>query len=287
MQPRRVFGLRIPPENMAARPLEPQTPDNSGPTRTISLLLRLLPLVALAAAGVTVWWLGLTDALSLYTVAIHGQELRAWVEAHTLLALTLYMLLYAAVVALSLPAAAALTVTGGFLFGWLAGGTATVIAATAGAVAVFLLARGALAAPFARLSAGRIETLRAGFQEDAISYLLFLRLVPAFPFWLVNLAPALLGVRLRDFVIATAIGIIPGTFAFALAGAGLDSVLAAQAHAWWECMEENPAPGACSARIDPYSLLTPELLAALAALGAVALLPAIVKKLWRRQRGGR
>jgi uncharacterized membrane protein YdjX (TVP38/TMEM64 family) len=267
--------------------LENQTPDSSGPNRTKSHLLRALPLVALVAAAVTVWWLGLTDALSLHSLALKGAEWRAQVQEHTILALSLYMLLYAAIVALSLPAAAPLTVAGGFLFGWLLGGIATVIAATTGAVTVFLLARTALAAPFARASGERLAILRAGFQEDAISFLLFLRLVPAFPFWLVNIAPALFGVRLRDFIIATAIGIIPGTFAFALAGAGLDSVLAAQARAWSECVAQNPAPGACSTRIDPYSLLTPELLAALAALGVVALLPAIVKKLWKGRHGGR
>ena len=243
--------------------------------------------MVLAAAALVIWQTGATDTLSLSALAGHSEPLRAWVHEHTLRALVLYMLLYAAVVALSLPAAAALTLTGGFLFGWLLAGVATVIAATAGAVAVFLLARGALAAPLARCAGPRIEKLRAGFQENAISYLLFLRLVPAFPFWLVNLAPAILGVRLRDFTIATAIGIIPGTFAFALAGAGLDSVLAAHARAYSLCMARNPAPSACSAPIDPFSLLTPELLAAFAALGVVALLPAIVKRLWKGRYGRR
>lgn len=272
---------------MVARPLKTRMPDSGRPAPRRSLLLRTLPLVALAAAGLAVWWLGLTDSLSLHTLAIRGEAWRAWVHERTLLALSLYVLIYAAVVALSLPAAAPLTVVGGFLFGWLLGGTATVIAATAGAVAIFLLARTALAAPLARASGARIAKLRAGFQEDAIGYLLFLRLVPAFPFWVVNIAPALLGVRLRDFVIATAIGIIPGTFAFALAGAGLDSVLAAQARAWAECVAKKPVPDSCSATIDPYSLLTPELLAGFAALGVVALLPAIAKKFWkgRRPRG--
>jgi uncharacterized membrane protein YdjX (TVP38/TMEM64 family) len=114
---------------------------------------------------------------------------------------------------------------------------------------------------------------------------LFLRLVPAFPFWLVNLAPALLGVSLRDYVVATAIGIIPGTFAFALTGAGLDSVLAAHHHAYAACLAQNPAPGACSFGLHPSSLLTPKLLVAFAALGVVALIPAIVKRFWTHKPG--
>lgn len=258
-------------------------PPVSGLVRARSPFLRALPLVALAAAGVTVWLAGLTDYLTLDTLAGHRDTLRGWAGAHPALAIALYMLLYAAIVALSLPVAAPMTVAGGFVFGWFAAGVATVAAATTGAVGVFLLARSALGAPLARASGKRIEALRAGFQEDAMSYLLCLRLVPVFPFWLVNIAPAFLGVRLRDFFIATAVGIIPGTFAFALAGAGLDSILAAQA----ACAAQNPASGACPAALDPSSLLTPELLAALAALGAVALIPALVKKVWKRGYGRR
>ena len=85
---------------------------------------------------------------------------------------------------------------------------------------------GEIAVPRAYRAPGSTK-LRAGFKEDALSYLLFLRLVPAFPFWFVNIAPAILGVPLKTYVIATFFGIIPATFAFAVAGAGLDSVIAA------------------------------------------------------------
>jgi uncharacterized membrane protein YdjX (TVP38/TMEM64 family) len=118
-----------------------------------------------------------------------------------------------------------------------------------------------------------------------MSYLLFLRLVPAFPFWLVNLAPALLGVPLRTYVIATFLGIIPGTFAFALTGAGLDSVLLAQQQAYEQCLAQNASSEACTFDLDPAGLLTPELLLAFAALGVVALIPAIVKRVWKDKPG--
>jgi uncharacterized membrane protein YdjX (TVP38/TMEM64 family) len=242
------------------------------------LPVRLLPLALLAVVAVLFWWWGGVGYFTLQKLAEHRESLLAWVEQNYAAALAGYTALYALIVALSLPAAAPLTLAAGFLFGWLVGGLAAVAAATCGAVAIFLLARTALAESLARQAGPWLDKLRSGFQEDAIGYLLFLRLVPAFPFWLVNLAPALLGVSLRDYVIATFIGIFPGTFAFALTGAGLGSVLAAHQDAYAACVAQNPAPGACSFGLDPSSLLTPKLLIAFAALGVIALIPAIVKR---------
>jgi len=261
-------------------------PSESGksPHRT-PLPVRLLPLALLAAAAVLFWWCGGLGYFTLQKLAEHRETLLAWVAQNHAAVLAGYIGVYAVIVALSLPVAAPLTLAGGFLFGWLVGGLATIVAATCGAVAIFMLARTALAEPLARQAGPWLEKLRAGFQEDAIGYLLFLRLVPAFPFWLVNLAPALLGVSLRDYIVATAIGIIPGTFAFALTGAGLDSVLAAHQEAYADCMVQNPAPGACSFGLDPSSLLTPKLLIAFAALGVIALIPAIVKRFWHGRPG--
>lgn len=254
-------------------------PSASGKTKQpASLSVRLLPLAVLIIAAVLFWWYGGLDYFTLQRLAEHREALRAWVGQNFAMALAGYIALYALVVALSLPAAAPLTLTGGFLFGWLVGSLAAVLAATCGAVAIFLLARTALAEPLARRAGPWLDKLRDGFQKDAIGYLLFLRLVPAFPFWLVNLAPALLGVSLRDYLIATCIGIIPGTTAFALTGAGLDSVLAAHQQAYADCIAQNPAPGACSFGLDTSSLLTPKLLIAFAALGVIALIPAIVKR---------
>ncbi len=261
-------------------------PSESGKSRDRTPLpLRLLPLALLAIAAVLFWWCGGLGYFTLQKLGEHRETLLAWVSQNYAAALAGYIGIYAVIVALSLPVAAPLTLAGGFLFGWLVGGLATIVAATCGAVAIFMLARTALAEPLARQAGPWLDKLRAGFREDAIGYLLFLRLVPAFPFWLVNLAPALLGVSLRDYVVATAIGIIPGTFAFALTGAGLDSVLAAHQEAYASCMAQNPAPDACSFGLDPSSLLTPELLIASAALGVIALIPAIVKRFWHGRPG--
>jgi uncharacterized membrane protein YdjX (TVP38/TMEM64 family) len=122
--------------------------------------------------------------------------------------------------------------------------------------------------------------LAAGFRADAFSYLLFLRFVPAFPFFLVNLVPAIAGVKLRTFVAATAIGIVPATFAFAFFGSGLDSVLAAQEGPYRACLAAGRSE--CPIHFDIGALVTPQLLAAFAALGALALIPVLVKRLRAR-----
>ncbi|HSM20028.1 MAG TPA: VTT domain-containing protein, partial [Hyphomicrobiales bacterium] len=173
------------------------------------------------------------------------------------------------------------TITGGFLFGWIAGGLAVIVASTLGASILFLIAKTALGEPLAERAGPWLGRLRKGFQEDALNYLLFLRLVPAFPFWLVHLAPALLGVPLSTFAIGTFLGIIPGTFTFAFLGAGLDSVIDAQIEANRECLA---AGGDCTFRFDPGALVTKELLIAFAALGIIALIPVMIKKL-RARRG--
>jgi uncharacterized membrane protein YdjX (TVP38/TMEM64 family) len=194
------------------------------------------------------------------------------------------MAVYAATVALSLPGAAVLTVTGGFLFGWFWGGVASMVAATVGAVIVFLIARSALGEPLAARAGPWLSKLRQGFQEDGFSYLLFLRLVPIFPFWLVNLAPALLGVGLGTYVLATVFGIIPGSFAYSIAGKGLDSVIVAQQAAHQSCLAKmgSDAEELCPYVLEPGVLVTPGLVAGLVALGLVALIPIAVKRLRRK-----
>lgn len=241
---------------------------------------RVLPLVLLAAAAAFVYAMGWHEYLTLERVAENRARLKTFIAGNYLLALAGYMGVYVVTVALSLPGGVFLTLLGGFLFGWLVAGTATVVAATAGATVIFLIARTSLGEPLAERAGPWLGKLRAGFQEDAMNYLFFLRLVPLFPFWLVNLAPALLGVGLGTYMIATFLGIIPGTFAFAFAGVGLDSVIEAQQQAYQDCLARRSGAGAeeCTFVLDPSTLITTELLIAFAALGAVALIPVVVKK---------
>jgi uncharacterized membrane protein YdjX (TVP38/TMEM64 family) len=246
-------------------------------------LKRLWPLIALVAATVFVFAMGWHRYFTLTALAENRAALRDVIDAHKLLSLAAFVALYAVVVALSVPGGAVMTIAGGFLFGWLMGGVAAVIGATIGATIVFVIARSTLGRLLAQRAGPFLSRFRQGFQQDAFSYLLFLRLVPIFPFWLVNLAPGLLGVPFATYVATTFLGIIPGTFAFTLAGNGLDSVIEAQQAMYESCLAKSGSGGqeSCSYSLDPGMLLTPELIAGLVALGLVALIPVVLK--WIRR----
>jgi uncharacterized membrane protein YdjX (TVP38/TMEM64 family) len=245
-------------------------------------LVRLALFAALALAAALVFLIGGSHYFSLQSLAEHRLALRDLVAGNYALAILAYVLVYTAAIVLLFPTAAALTLAGGFLFGWQVGLPLTVIAATFGATIVFLLAKTTLGEPLARRAGPWLCKVRNGFQKDALTYLLFLRLVPAFPFWFMNLAPALLGVGLRDFVVATALGIIPGTLAFSFIGSGIDAILIKHHQAYLDCLAGIPAPNPpCEFNLSPHAFVTPELIAALILLGVIAILPAIVKRLWK------
>ena len=189
-------------------------------------LRRFVPLAVIIALAAAVYAMGWHHALSLENLVRHHAALSALVDRHLFLALLAYLALYVAAVTLSLPCGAILSTTGGVLFGGLIGGVAAILGATIGATCLFLIARSAFGEFLMRRAGPRLTSLAAGFREDAFSYLLFLRLVPVFPFFLVNLAPAFVGVKLGPFFAATLLGIIPATFAFAFVGAGFDDLVA-------------------------------------------------------------
>lgn len=182
---------------------------------------RLLPLVLLAAGFAAFFLFGLDEYVTLDTLRDNRAALQEWVAANVLLAALVYMAIYTAMVAFSVPGALIATLTGGFLFGTIFGGLYTVVAATAGATIIFLVAKTALGDALRAKAGPAIRKMEEGFRKNAFSYLMVLRLVPLFPFFLVNLAPAFLGVPLRTYVLATFLGILPGTFIFASVGNGL------------------------------------------------------------------
>lgn len=244
---------------------------------------RWAPLIILLCGIAAVYASGLHNYLSLDAIAGNRDTLMEFVAGNPVLAAVSYVLIYMAAVAFSLPGAALLTILGGFLFGWLPGGILTVIAATTGATAVFLIARTALGDALARRAGPWMERLSGGFREDAFHYMLFLRLVPVFPFWLVNIAPAVAGVGLGTYTLTTLIGIIPGTFAFSALGSGLDSIIIQQQSVYQSCVAEKGA-ASCELALDAGALVTPQLLAGFAALGVVALIPVVMKKLRARKK---
>lgn len=212
-------------------------------------------------------------------------DLRAFASGSRPIALAAYVLAYVAVVCLSIPGSIMMTAMGGLLFGWAVGGAAATAAAGTGAVAVFLLARTAVGPLLARDAGPRMARIAAGLQQDAASFLLFLRLTPLVPFFVVNVAAALFGVRLRTFAWCTFLGIMPAAFAYAAAGSALDGVIMSQRAAVEACKVAGSMP--CGFQFSFRTLLTPGLMLALAGLGLVALLPVVIRRLglFRRQRG--
>lgn len=227
---------------------------------------RFLPLLLLVALIAAAFAFGLDRYVSFDALAQNRASLLAFVDRHPLTAPLLFALIYAAVVALSIPGASTMTLAGGFLFGTFLGGLVTVAAATLGAVIVFLIARTALGGVLRDRAGPRLARMEAGFRENALSYLLVLRLVPLFPFWLVNVAPALLGVPLGTYALATFIGIIPATFVYAGIGNGLGTVF-----------DEGGTP-------DLALLLKPQFILPLLALALLALVPVAYKRWKARQK---
>ena len=257
----------------AAGPPHTQSP------RDMARLRRWLPLALLLLLGVAGYALGLHRLMSLEALANNREGLRLWVAGHLALALAGFMLLYTGAVALSLPVASALSITGGFLFGWALSVPATVISAVAGAAIVFQIVKTSFGAALAARSGPFVARLAAGFAENAFSLLLFLRLTPVFPFWAVNAVAGLCGVPFRIFVAATAIGIIPASFAFALLGEGLDQAIDAQLAAQKACVASRGIEN-CPFTLEAAALLSPSLLLGLSGLGIVALIP-LGLRLWK------
>ncbi len=224
----------------------------------------LLPLLAVVLVAVTIWQSGIAHELSWAALARHQAALLAVVGQHPVAAGAAYVALYMVVVACSIPEAAVVTVAGGLLFGTFVGGALAVVGSTLGAVILFLVARSAFANLVARRARGLIERIRPRLHRDGFSYLLALRLIPAVPFWLVNLAAALCGMRLFPYAAATLLGIIPATFVFAWVGDGVGSILAA------------------GGKPDVRVIFSPGILGPLLALAALSLTPVILRHAKRR-----
>lgn len=246
--------------------------------------LRLAPLIVLVLALGAALASGAVSFLSLENLLASRESMTSLIERNLPLALGLFVLAYAAIVAVSIPGASLLTLSGGLLFGGWLGAAAALVGATAGATLLFLAARTSLGAFLAERAGPKIERLRAGFQKDAVPYLLFLRLVSVFPFWLVNLALAMTGVKLWTFVWTTFVGMTPATLAFAMAGAGLGSIADQKQKAYEACIAANGA-AACTLDVSPQDLVTRETLIAITALGIMALTPLILRWLRPAKKG--
>lgn len=221
---------------------------------------KIILLAALAALIAAFFVLDGSQYLTLESLRTHRDTLFASYEANRAVFLITYVGLYIAVVTLSLPGGAIMTLAGGAIFGALVGTGAVLVGATIGATLAFLLARYLLHDAVQKRLGDRLAKLDEGFSKDGLNYMLFLRLVPLFPFFLINLGAGLTKLPLRTYFIGTALGIAPGTFVFANAGANL-------------------------ARIDTLKdILSPGVLGAFALLGLFALVPTVVQKVRKNKK---
>lgn len=227
---------------------------------------RWIPLLLLVLALIFIFAFRLDQYLSFVALEKYHNQLQAWTEQHYVLAVCLFMIIYIIVVAISLPGATFLTIVGGFLFGYLWGTVYVVISATIGACLIFVAVKTALGEVLEQKARGWVRRLEHGFQKNALNYLLFLRLVPLFPFFIVNIVPALLGVRFREFVLATFFGIIPGSLVYVLVGNGLGELLA---------LGKRP-------NID--IIFEPEIFLPILGLAILVLVPVIYKKMKNNRR---
>lgn len=234
------------------------------PDRSLGKFRKILPLAVLVAGLGLFFALGLDEKVSFTWLASNYADIKASVASQRLIAWVVFFLLYTVAVAFSLPIASLLTLAGGAVLGW-PGFVLVVTAATLGAFILFLAARGAFAEALARKAGPFMTKINDGFNTSPFFWLLALRLIPAFPFWAVNIAPALLGMKTRDYLLATALGIAPGSFVYIWVGRGFDTVLA-----------RGEVP-------DISILADPAILLPLAALGGLALVPVLIQSLRRRK----
>lgn len=235
----------------------------SQPKSRRRLILRvglLVLLVVTALAGLAL------DPETAYQ-EVHRQRfaLKGWVGHNYGLAVAAYLGLYFAAATLSVPGAVWLTILGGFLFGTVEATAYTAVAATAGATVVFLAARFIMGDSLKRRTGPFLGRLEAGFRRHAFNYLIVLRMLPLFPFWVVNLVPAFAGMRLRTYVLGTFVGVVPGSIAFAGLGAGLAQVIDSEA------------------TLDAGLIWRPEILVPLAAMAVLALAPVVYARIRQRK----
>ncbi len=234
---------------------------SSTPTTRGRRLVRHVPLAIILVAAV-VGYVTLREHITFETLREHREMLLAFRDTHFAALTAAFITTYVVIVAFSLPGAAVASVTGGFLFGLVLGTAFNVTAASLGAIAIFLAARWGLGAALAariETSEGRLKRLKKRLHDNEVSVLFLMRLVPAVPFFVANLLPALVGVRFRNFVLTTVLGIIPGAIVFTWIGVGLGEVF-----------DRGDTP-------DLSLLWEPQIIGPILGLAALAALPMLIK----------
>ncbi|WP_019904639.1 VTT domain-containing protein [Methylobacterium sp. 77] len=251
---------------------------------SVRRVLRWLPVLALIAISLGVLVSGASHLLSLDRLLSYRAWLVEAVAQDRHRAIAIAGLIYVGCVIVSVPASLVLTILCGFLFGVTTGAGIALVSATTGAAIVFVIGRGPVSDLLLARAGPRLARLAAGFRDDAFGYILVLRLLPIFPFWMTNLAPAAFGVSLRIFVTATFLGLMPGAFVYATAGSAIEDVVAANEAAKAACLASGAT--ACDEALSLRSLVTVKTVAGLGSLAAFALLSIGLRRRFARRRAG-
>jgi uncharacterized membrane protein YdjX (TVP38/TMEM64 family) len=223
-------------------------------------LKKYLPILLIISLSIFAWFFDLYRYFSFDTFKENQQSLELFIESNTALSIAAYCGIYILVVALSIPGATFMTLIGGFLLGQWIGSLAVVVSATLGATILFLSAKMASTDLLSKKAGPWTKKMQKGFQENALSYLLTLRLIPIFPFVAINIAAAFFQIPLRTFFFGTFFGIIPGSFVYISIGVALREVI------------QKP-----DFTVDV--ILDPKILLAFTGLGILSLLPVVYKKM--------
>jgi uncharacterized membrane protein YdjX (TVP38/TMEM64 family) len=231
----------------------------------LKLLRRFGPLALIVILFVAALASGVADHISLEELRARGSQLQAFAHERPLVCVAIYLAIYVGSVAVSLPGALILSLTGGFLFGPIGGGFAAVTGASGGSTVIYLVFRTAFGDILRRKPGAFLARVEEGFKGDAFNYLLTLRLIPAFPLLIVNVAAGLMNIPIRTFVLASVLGMIPSSFVYAGIGAGLGHIFARGGPVTLE------------------TLFSPRIYLPIIGMGVLAFLP----PLWRHWRKGR
>lgn len=236
-------------------------------------------LVLAVLAGVAVALILTTspqDLLSIDAIAMQYGELSAAIAERPVLAGSIALAAYVVFVALAVPGVWIMSVAYGLLFGWMLGLPLVLAGAVLGGSILYWAARTALGGFFRARSGEALKKMAVGFQRNAASYLLFLRIMPMFPFVVINVVPGVIGIPYRTFLWTSLVGLLPSSLAYTFAGEQLGSFVAERAEA---CAEDAPP---CGDPLSVWDVLSTELILALAALAAVALVPVVIQRVRTR-----
>lgn len=233
-----------------------------------SIWIRLWPVYVIIAGLLIAWQAGLFQYLSLDTLRENYVAWAGFVAENLILSLAIFITIYALATIFMLPGALWITIAGGLLFGLVGGSLATIAGATLGASVLFFAARTSLGKALHERAGPFVKKMERGFREDELSYMFFMRLFPAVPFPVANIAPALLGAKYRNYLITTALGIVPGVVAYTWIGYSLQSSL---------------DPEETQSLIGVVGNFVP----AFVALGLVALMPVAYKKFIAGRKAGK